>query len=62
MEESQLEDLVAKGLLPSKSVAHWRASPVEHKEPHSNPGEIVSFLTFHECSLRNRRTRSCSAY
>jgi hypothetical protein len=24
---------------------------VEHEEPHPDPGEIMSFLTFHECDI-----------
>jgi hypothetical protein len=51
VEESQLEDLAVKGLVPPKVVAHWRAPPVEHEELHPYPGEIVSFLTFHERGL-----------
>jgi hypothetical protein len=51
VEESQPEDLGAKGLLPPKAVAHWRAPPVEHEEPHPNPGEIMNFLTFDESGL-----------
>jgi hypothetical protein len=48
VEESQLENLMVKGLLPPKAMADWRAPLVEHEEPHPDPGEIMSFLTFHE--------------
>ncbi|RLM52734.1 hypothetical protein C2845_PMPSC055481 [Panicum miliaceum] len=34
-----------------KAVAHWRAPPVEHEEPHPHSDEIVSFLMFHERGL-----------
>ncbi|RLM54761.1 hypothetical protein C2845_PM10G12180 [Panicum miliaceum] len=37
MEESQLEDLVAKGLLPPKAAAHCRVPLVEHEELHPEP-------------------------
>jgi hypothetical protein len=53
VEESQLEHLTTKGLLPPKAVVHWRAPLVEHEEPHPDPCEIVSFLTFHERGLRH---------
>jgi hypothetical protein len=48
VEESQLQDLAAKGLLQPRAVVHWRAPPVEHEELLPEPGEIMSFLTFHE--------------
>jgi hypothetical protein len=51
MEESQLEDFTTKGLLPPKVVAHWRAPPAEHEEPHREDDEIVIFLAFHEHGL-----------
>ncbi|RLM65619.1 hypothetical protein C2845_PM16G07610 [Panicum miliaceum] len=47
VEDTQLEDFVAKGRQP-RAVAHWRAFSTEHKEPQPEAGEIVSFLTFHE--------------
>jgi hypothetical protein len=47
VEEAQLKDFAAKGLLPPRVVAHWRAPPAEHKEPQLEAGEIVSFLAFH---------------
>jgi hypothetical protein len=53
MEESQLEDLAAKGLLPPPLAAHWRAPSVEHEETHPDPSEIMSFLMFHEHGLRH---------
>ncbi|RLM92075.1 hypothetical protein C2845_PM08G14020 [Panicum miliaceum] len=56
VEESQLEDLAAKGLLPPKAVAHWRALPVENEEPQHDTGEIVSLLAFHEHSLGRKKT------
>jgi hypothetical protein len=52
MEESQLKDFAMKGLLPPKVVAHWRAPPAEHEEPHPEEDEFVSFLAFHERGLR----------
>jgi hypothetical protein len=51
VEESQLEDLAVKGLLPVKVVEHWRVPLVEHEEPYPDPDEIMSFLVFHECGL-----------
>ncbi|RLM64396.1 hypothetical protein C2845_PM16G03720 [Panicum miliaceum] len=33
MEEAQLEDFVAKGLLPPRVVVHLRAPPTQHEEP-----------------------------
>jgi hypothetical protein len=38
-------------LLLPKAGAHRRALPVEYKEPHTNPGEIESFIMFHEHGL-----------
>ncbi|RLM69727.1 orf3 [Panicum miliaceum] len=49
--ESLLEDSAAKGFLPPKEVARWRAPPPEHEEPHPEPHEVVSFLAFHERGL-----------
>ncbi|RLM74422.1 hypothetical protein C2845_PM15G03530 [Panicum miliaceum] len=46
--ELLLEDFAAKGFLPPKEAAGWRAPPPEHKEPHPEPHEVVSFLAFHE--------------
>ncbi|RLN13280.1 retrotransposon protein, putative, unclassified [Panicum miliaceum] len=39
VEESQLEDFTAKGFLPPKKVAGWRAPP-EHEEAHPEPDEV----------------------
>jgi hypothetical protein len=51
VEESQLEDFTIMGQLLPKVVAHWRAPPAEHEEPHPEHNEIVSFLAFHERGL-----------
>ena len=39
-----------KGLLPPKEVAHWRA-PMREEFPQPRPGEVDSFLSFHEHKL-----------
>ncbi|RLM73186.1 hypothetical protein C2845_PM15G03610 [Panicum miliaceum] len=49
--ESHLEDFMAKGFLPPKEVAGCRARPPEHEKPHPEPYEVVSFLAFHERGL-----------
>ena len=50
MRESVLKTFVAKGFLPPKEVAHWRA-PRREEFPQTRPNEVVSFLTFHEHGL-----------
>ena len=50
MRESVLKAFVAKGFLSPKEVAHWRV-PRREEFPQPWPGEVVSFLTFHECGL-----------
>ena len=45
-----LEAFVTKGFLPPQEVAHWRV-PGEEEFPQPYPGEVVSFLTFHERGL-----------
>ena len=47
MRESVLRAFAAKGFLPPKEVAHWRA-PRREKFPQPWPDEVVSFFTFHE--------------
>ena len=48
--ESVLKAFAAKGFLPPKEVAHWRALGRE-EFPQPQPNEVVSFLAFHECGL-----------
>ena len=48
--ESVLKAFAAKGFLPPKEVAHWRA-PGREDFPQPRPGVVVSFLAFHECGL-----------
>ena len=48
--ESVLKAFAAKGFLPPKEVAHWRA-PRREEFPQPQPDEVVSFLTFHEHGL-----------
>ena len=48
--KSVLESFVKKGFLPAQEVAHWRV-PGEEEFPRPRPGEVVSFLTFHERGL-----------
>ena len=50
MRESVLEAIAEKGFLPPKEVAHWRA-PRTEDFPQTRPGEVVSFLAFHERGL-----------
>ena len=50
MRELVLKSFVAKGFLPPKEVAHWRA-PGREEFPQPRPDEVVSFLTFHEREL-----------
>ena len=50
MRESVLEAFTMKGFLPPKEVAHWRA-PGREDVPQPRPGEVVSFLAFHEHGL-----------
>ena len=50
MRESVLKAFVVKGFLPPKEVVHWRA-PGREEFPQPWPGEVVSFLTFHERGL-----------
>ena len=50
MRESVLKAFVAKGFLPPKEVAYWRA-PGREEFLQPRPDEVVSFLTFHECGL-----------
>ena len=40
--EFDLESLVGKGLLPSRSVIQWRPT-LGHDHPYENTGEIVAF-------------------
>ena len=49
MRESVLKAFVAKGFLPPKEVAHWRAPGREFLQPWSD--EVVSLITFHEHGL-----------
>lgn len=51
MKEELLEDFARKGLLPPKAVAGWRAPVAGDVIPRPEPGEVVSFLTFHERGL-----------
>ena len=44
--ESVLKAFAAKGFLPPKEVAHWRA-PGGEEFPQPRPNEVVSFLAFH---------------
>ena len=37
MTEAQLEKLATEGLIPLRSVAHWRAPPPEEVSPHPRP-------------------------
>ena len=39
-----------KGILPPKEMAHQRA-PRREEFPQARPGEVVSFLAFHERGL-----------
>ena len=48
--ESVLEAFAVKGFLPTKVAAHWRA-PGREDFPQPRPGEVVSFLAFHERGL-----------
>jgi hypothetical protein len=48
--EAKLQHLMAKGLLPLKEVARWRA-PVGEVVPYPQPGEAVSFFDFHKCGF-----------
>ena len=48
--ESVLASFAEKGFLPPKEVAHWRA-PGREDFPQPQPGEVVSFLAFHERGL-----------
>ncbi|RLN34933.1 orf3 [Panicum miliaceum] len=50
--KSLLKEFLAKGFLPPKDVAGWRAPSPEHEEPHPEPYEVVSFLAFKERGLR----------
>ena len=50
MRESVLKAFVVKGFLSPKEVAHWRA-PGREEFPQPWPGEVVSFLAFHERGL-----------
>ena len=50
MRESMLKAFAAKGFLPPKEVAHWRA-PGREEFLQPWPDEVVSFLTFHERGL-----------
>ena len=50
MRKSVLESFVKKGFLPPMEVAHWRA-PGREDFPQPRPGEVVSFLAFHERGL-----------
>ena len=45
--ESVLRAFAAKGFLPPKEVAHWRA-PGREEFLQPQPDEVVSFLAFHE--------------
>ena len=48
--ELVLEVFEEKGFLPPKEVTHWRA-PGREDFPQLWPGEVVSFLAFHERRL-----------
>ena len=50
MRESVLKAFAVKGFLPLKEVAHWRA-PGREEFLQPWPGEVVSFLAFHERGL-----------
>ena len=50
MRESVLKAFVAKGFLPPKEVAHWRA-PRREDFLQPQDGEVVSCLDFHEHGL-----------
>ena len=50
MRESVLKAFAVKGFLLPKEVAHWMA-PGGEEFPQPRPGEVVSFLAFHECGL-----------
>ena len=50
MSELVLKSFAVKGFLPPKEVAHWRA-PRREEFPQPRPGEVVSFLAFHERGL-----------
>jgi len=50
MRKSVLESFIKKGFLPPQEVGHWRV-PREEEFPRPHPGEVVSFLTFHERGL-----------
>ena len=50
MRELVLKSFVVKGFLPPKEVAHWRV-PEREESSQPQPGEVVSFLTFHEHGL-----------
>ena len=50
MRESVLKAFAMKGILPLKEVVHWRA-PWREEFPQPRPGEVVSFLAFHERGL-----------
>ena len=50
MRESMLKAFAMKGFLSSNKVAHWRA-PRREEFLQPRPGEVVSFLAFHEHGL-----------
>ena len=50
MRESVLKAFAAKGFLPPKEVAHWRA-PGREEFPQPRSDEVVSFVAFHEHGL-----------
>ena len=50
MRESVLKAFAVKGFLPPKEVAHWRA-PRREEFSQPRPGEVVSFLAFHDRGL-----------
>ena len=50
MRELVQKAFAMKGFLPPKEVAHWRA-PGREEFPQPQPGEVVSFLAFHERGL-----------
>ena len=51
MTEVQLENLAAEGLIPPRSMAHWRAPRPDEVSPHPRPDEVVSFRIFYARGL-----------
>ena len=51
VDEEVLATFAEKGLLPSKELAHWRASAPGEVVPQPQADEVICFLAFHEHGL-----------